>query len=429
MPSGKRDPKYWLYLEPYVHISTAGHAVLFYNSLTGSRFELPKSSRTARVIERLVLPANGYVTGLTGADMKDPAVNSLVAQLQETFMGDLLNLAWSKGKPANILPEPFFKSYLNKERISKPEAREAIDFDNYIHEVVLYLNSDSSSDGDSFPLATRQFVFPGNTLEKAAVLPWQDLRRFIQHLARYKITGVQVAGSDINGYPDLLPLSDLMAKAGFPVHYHVNARHFNQGVAQTLTTHAHSKLGIHFTFPIDLDLLNRIITELPAIGDAKKIDFQFAVTSAEELDAAQEIISRANLPNPWLNPYYNGKNFSFFRETVFITREDIGNSRPVQHQVFSRMTVNETDFGKFTLLPDGSIHANLNDPPVGILGSVRPEEMILKELLDGVSWTRTRKNISPCRDCLYHFLCPPVSSYELLMNRFNFCDVFENPAV
>jgi pseudo-rSAM protein len=152
------------------------------------------------------------------------------------------------------------------------------------------------------------------------------------------------------------------------------------------------------------------------------------VTSAEELETAQEIISRANLPNPWLNPYYNGKNFSFFRETVFITRDDIGNSRPDQHQVFSRLTVNESDFGRFTLLPDGSIHANLNDPPVGVLGSVQPEEMILKELLDGASWVRTRKNVSPCRDCLYHFLCPPVSSYELLMNRFNFCDVFENPA-
>jgi len=56
-------------------------------------------------------------------------------------------------------------------------------------------------------------------------------------------------------------------------------------------------------------------------------------------------------------------------------------------------------------------------------------DMVSEELENGISWNRTRKSVAPCRGCIYQFLCPPVSSYEIFMQRFNFCDVYPNGGV
>jgi pseudo-rSAM protein len=392
--------------------------------LNGKRFETDPSEKLQGVIRDLLRPENGYVTRLAGKQLEDGSVSRFVAALRRQFMGDLLDTSWSAGKPVNVLPEPYFKSYLTRELLSRQEARDSIDFDNYIHEVDLYLNSSANQSEDPYHLAARQFVFPGNTLPQSGEIDWASLASFIRHISRYKITAVQVSGSDILAYSSFGNLRDLLDQAGLPVHYHLKAEFFEPSAVQTILNQKDTKVAIHFTFPLDLDNLNRILTGLSSLSGIKKLDFQFAVASGPELEMAREIISKANLPNAFLNPYYNGNNFDFFRDTVFITRDDIAGSKPNQNQVFSRITVNETDFGKFTVLPDSTIYANLNDPPVAKLGEIATEEMILNELLDGNSWSRTRKGVTPCKDCLYHFLCPPVSSYELLMKRFNFCHVY-----
>jgi pseudo-rSAM protein len=425
MPSRKRDPDYWLFIEPYVQVSQSSDAFLFYNSLSGERFEIRSAPGAGRLCKELLKPENGYVVAIGADDLRDKGVAEMVRQLRELFMGELLRREWSAGKPVNIFPEPRFKSNITKETLKKPGARDLIDFDNYIHEAVIYLNSGGPQPPDPFTLAARQFVFPGDTLEGPAEMPYEQLETLLREVSRFKVSMVQVSGTDIHQYGRIEALAELLAETAVPVTYNIRLEKYNPAMAGALMKNRAARLSVHFTFPMNGEDFNALLTDLPERTDLKRVDFHFVVSSQEELATAREIIAATGLPNTYLSPFYNGLNFGFFRDTVFITKDDILSSTPSQNQVFSRVSVNESDFGKFTLLPDGAIYANLNDPPVGKLGSHNLEELILTELMTGVSWTRTRISVSPCGRCLYNFLCPPVSSYELIMKRFNFCDVFE----
>jgi pseudo-rSAM protein len=425
MHSGKKEPEYWLFLEPYVHVSLNKDSVLFYNSLSGERFEIESESRAGRLSRELLLPENGYVAGVETGDLNDDGVKELVRKLRDLFMGELLKREWSTGKPVNILPEPHFKSLFTKEMLAKPEAKDLIDFDNYIHEIVFYINSSGRDRSRKFSAAPKQFVFPGDTLDRPAELPLNKIEAFIQDIIRFKITHLHVSGSDIFHYSEFEALDKIITRTGIPVTYNLTAAQYDPVVAGILLNNRAARLSVHFTFPLNTGEFNSLLTELTEKNWFKRVDFHFLVSSQEELAAAREVISATGLPHAYLSPFYTGDNFDFFRDAIFITKEDILASTPSQNQVYSRISVNESDFGRFIILPDGIIYANLNDPPAGELGSQRLEELIVKEMLEGVSWTRTRKSVAPCSRCLYYFLCPPVSSYELIMKRFNFCDVFE----
>ena len=426
MPSGKKKPEFWLFLEPCVMVSLTNNAVLFYHSLSGQRFEAALTPIVQRIVSDLLQPGNGYVTGLCSSEMEEPDVQRLVSRLEKYFMGDLLNVEWSDGKPVNILPEPYFKSYLTRESLQRQEVRESVNYDDYIHELDIYLTSHRPAGSpDPFPSATRQFIFPGVTTSDNQELPWSLLEPFIRQVTQFRITQVHLSGTHIETYPYLGDLMNLLTKARIPVKFHFPAAGFPDDLAAKILAYRYSKIVFHFSYPIDPDPFNNLINDLISSGKIKQSELRFLVSSQEELVTSRQIIAALHLPNASIDPYYTGNNFDFFQQAVFITQEDIRSSKPDQKEVFSRISVNESDFGKFTLLPDGNVYANLNDPPVGNIRVNSPEELILKELVEGISWGRIRKNVAPCQECLYHFLCPPVSNYELLLNRFNCCDVFE----
>lgn len=425
MPSEKREAEYWLYLEPYVHVSSNDHAVLFYNSLSGARFEIPASSRARDLVLELTDPVNGYVTRVTGTDLQNPAVANLVNKIRKKFMGELLNTEWSAGKPVNIYPEAYFKSHLTRKMVETPGADDLIDLDNYIHEITIYLNSLGKTGPDPCPKAFRQFIFPGNTLEEDIDLPGDALKDLVVFLSRFKITMLHISGADISRYPGFTAWPSLLSESGFTVTYHLRSDRYQAATGSHILNQKGARLAVHCSFPLDGDVFNFILNDLNDNSKIKQTDIHFIITSSEELATARQIIALTGIPNAYLSPFFNGRNFDFFKETVFITREDIRKSRPDRNQVFSRLSLNETDFGKFIVLPDRHIYANPNDAPVGRFPEDRVDSLILKEILDGISWKRTRKSVSPCNRCLYHFLCPPVSSYELVMGRFNFCDVWK----
>jgi len=64
-------------------------------------------------------------------------------------------------------------------------------------------------------------------------------------------------------------------------------------------------------------------------------------------------------------PYYSGENFEFFRDNIFLSKDDILGSKPDQRQVYSRQVLNEHSFGKLYVMPSGEVFPNLNGEPLG----------------------------------------------------------------
>jgi len=50
-------------------------------------------------------------------------------------------------------------------------------------------------------------------------------------------------------------------------------------------------------------------------------------------------------------------------------------------------------------------------------------QLISNELVHNYAWKRTRTK-SPCKMCVYQFLCPPPSNYEYALKCNNLCHVW-----
>lgn len=50
-------------------------------------------------------------------------------------------------------------------------------------------------------------------------------------------------------------------------------------------------------------------------------------------------------------------------------------------------------------------------------------ELVFKEMKNGKAWFLTRDKVSPCKDCLFRYLCPSPSNYELVIGKPNLCHV------
>jgi len=125
--------------------------------------------------------------------------------------------------------------------------------------------------------------------------------------------------------------------------------------------------------------------------------------------------------NTQLIPIFNGDNLHFFEDNVFMGQEDFDNVFITKREIFSNQSINNNDFGKLTVLPDGSVYANVNMEKLGTVKD-SPYSIVHKELTEGNSWLRIR-DMKPCCDCVYQWLCPSPSNYEPAIGKPNLCHI------
>jgi len=120
-------------------------------------------------------------------------------------------------------------------------------------------------------------------------------------------------------------------------------------------------------------------------------------------------------------PVYNGENMDFFDSNVFINKDEIVTTNLSKREIFMRQAINIFHFGKLTVLPDGNVYADVNQAPLGTIDDTT-YSIVYKEFTEGKSWLRIR-DFAPCKGCIYQWLCPSPSNYEIAIGRFNLCHV------
>ena len=202
----------------------------------------------------------------------------------------------------------------------------------------------------------------------------------------------------------------------------------------TINTYVTSSDFVKSEKDIDLKTAGNIyiicdeFTSIPAILDKCKPQqinpkFIFPVTSEEEYKKVSSEIEKASISNYELKPVFNGQNINFFEKHIFTNKEDFLSLNLSKRNVFANQTINTNFFGKLIILPDGAVHANLNKPAIGTIHDT-PYNILYKEMIEGESWMMVRKQ-SPCSSCIYQWLCPPPSNYELVINRNNLCHIIQ----
>ena len=103
MINKKTEKDYWFTIEPYVYVGLTNQCVLLYNTLDRETIE----SDQVEVIELLkeTLQKENYgVVLLTGKRYQNKNINAFIQELRKKYMGDIIDIALSSGRPVQLLP-------------------------------------------------------------------------------------------------------------------------------------------------------------------------------------------------------------------------------------------------------------------------------------------------------------------------------------
>jgi len=148
----------------------------------------------------------------------------------------------------------------------------------------------------------------------------------------------------------------------------------------------------------------------------------FIVQNEEEINLVENMTNSLHIQDYEMHPYYNGENIDFFKTCVFLSQDDILGNAVSQRRIFCNQALNSNFFGSLTVLPNGDVVANINKPVLGNITTTPVLELITKELEDNTAWRKTRDE-KPCSECLFQYLCPPMSNYEMALNCNNLCQL------
>jgi pseudo-rSAM protein len=122
-------------------------------------------------------------------------------------------------------------------------------------------------------------------------------------------------------------------------------------------------------------------------------------------------------------PIFTNNNYDFFKNFVFINKQDIFCSYKDLKSILINSKVNRNLFGKISIMSNGNVYSNVNKPSIGNINSQNIKDIIYNEIYKYKYWMEVRKNKKECRSCVFNSLCPPISGYEYVLNQNKICNL------
>ena len=382
----KNVSDYWFTIEPYVFVDIKSKHVLLYNTLDGVTIE-STNEKIVELLQETLQEENCGVALLTHVRYRQEEICCFVDELREKFMGDVINVSLSDGKPVQILP---FYNYSKEQELYKKN-----NFSSYknilekLFEISLYIDATTNITKLIHFLITLPKNLTFNIVGNMEEVPnYSELFSYLDHCSSPK--------NLLCSYKNIIPLQPIFAH--------------------------NFSYQISVSFPINVERWNHAMKVL--LSQALPVEFVFEVSSEEDVQLSEQLIEQHQIDKYRLKPNYTGNNIRFFENEVFLSKEDILSTPMTMKDFFARQAMNLYDFGKITILPNGDVYANLNHPSLGNIYVNNIHEILHKEVEEGKSWFRVR-NHPPCTDCVYQWICPSPSNYEIAIGRSNLCHVKE----
>jgi pseudo-rSAM protein len=426
----------YFFLEPYVHVSLKNNRVFIFNPLNGKSLDYKNKPEIIKIIKRLLTKNNLFVIKLLKREQENHAVLSFINKIRDFFMGDLLYSDWFIKKPIQVKPG---LKILEDKAGAQIDNRGLIGLElmSNLYEISLYINDTNNCDFSRpsiFRQAYKQFLCYGGRGLKKEELPLGHIKNVILETEASSIFRINVSGGDIFSYSKFKELTELLNDQLLIKAYYLHYLSLIGNEKKVQSVQGPGPAGEKANMKWELNIFVNFQVKMEEFSAAKSIvddsgintTFHFIIEKEEEIAFAEKLIMDFKLSNYSFQPFYNGRNLDFFKEHVFVTREEILASCPTQKDILARGVLNQTNFGKLTILSNGNIHANMNLPSLGKVGENSLYDVIYKELRRGKSWRRTRAAIAPCRGCVLQYLCPSPSNYEYALGRNNLCNYHQH---
>jgi len=409
---------FWFYLEPYTFLWRKQGKVMLYNTLSGKHIIFEIESITKPIVESWDNTDNMYGVKLTEADMAKPPIQNLISQVRDTFLGDIIEDGLVQNRPVSL--KPFLNFQMDRQRLENLKLGNTNKQygDKILHhllEMSIYVDGKCLNNCPYCSEYYKQTLCCTKN-SKGFLQPLQ-IEKMLRLISYSSVKCINILGGDLLSNSLLLEYINILNQFGFTKNYYSHYLSINEHVC--LMKSYNSTLHIIITFPIDEVKFEQAYK----LSDIENLHvfWKFLVSSELEYSQANTLIEKLNIKKSKIIPFYTGSNYDFFSENIFTTLEDIDLIQLNRREIFANQYVNAFDFGKITLMPDGKIYANINHNALGdINDDIR--ELIYSELVNGKSWLRIRDQ-APCVDCIYQWLCPSPSNYEIAIGRHNLCNV------
>ncbi|WP_080903082.1 TIGR04150 pseudo-rSAM protein [Parabacteroides sp. Marseille-P3160] len=399
--------KYWLSIFQDVFIWQTKDTILVYNCKNKQSFSGPNRLVLKEYIDDLSNLDNLYTVDIEEEQLKELNLKNWIDKLVSTHSGELVEQQEGVLRPVSLYP--YFKLQNDIEHI-RWEHRLGIGgkIIQDLHEITVHVNgTDLGSE-----LFSRQTIYPRPS---SRIIDWEKLKNFLHNCRGGMLTKVSLVG-DIMTYPHLNELISWLDDNQLEVSVYL----LDSDLIRSMKDKEALKRGC------ETNVLCNNLSLLPQVSNYCKhnsLDFHilFPVTSEEEYEQISNVIEETKMRGYDLIPLFNGHNENFFQDYVFTSMDDIQEIDLSKREVFSHQAVNTNFFGKLTILPDGRVYANLNQLPIGTMNDPI-YNLLYKEMDEGISWRMIRDQ-KPCSDCVYQWLCPSPSNYELVIGKSNLCHI------
>ena len=417
------EKKYWFYIDTYVHLFLKNDSLLLYNSYTGKILEYKGNADIIKLAKRLLAPRNLQVIPLAASDLDQPAIGGFVSDIRENFMGDLLDVAYSNGKP--ILMTPLVKNQMDVKFLKGEKDRSVgEDIMSYLTEISLYINENCNQGCSICRKAYKQFLCCTSKENGKSELKMDHINRLFSEIKHSSLSRVNILGGDFLAYNDLNGLISILkaldCEKNYYLHYLNLLVHKNK---LKYIADGDSLLTIIVNFPLTEEKLHEALIAAHRSNVQERV--MFIIHGASDFESSESIAMKYGIENVSYIPFFDGNNLPFFEENLFITREELESDKVSSKEIYARGFVNPVNFGRLLVFPGGQVYANVNDPVLGNIGKDSIYNLLSKELLGGKSWRKIRRNVKPCKSCLFSNLCPPISNYNIVTKRYNFCKVWK----
>ncbi|NHB70280.1 TIGR04150 pseudo-rSAM protein [Perlabentimonas gracilis] len=412
--------KYMLYLEPYTFLKRDEEKVLIVNTLSGKCFVVNAFVELNQLVDRIQTNEKSYSVQLDASEIENSQYSEFISIVRSTYSGDVVKLE-GQSLPPVILP-PRVNNRLDIAKLSNNKDRSIGDeAKDYIQEVTVVLTNKCSFDCTDCSKHYRQFAACTKAFGDLMELSLGQVKKFFKQFNPQRHPAVAIIGGDITQYSELtdalLYFASINAKKSLLLHAN-HIQRFVNSVGNNMPSSISLKVNIppDCTEPFFLEFVPRLIAQY-------EVMLQFIVESEKDFLKANALANKLELENVSFKPFFNGHNFEFFTNQVFLSHDDIICERYSKNDIFLRQSINSYDFGKITIIPNGEIVAN---PNFGSIGDVSTSigDLYANEVENGKSWFRTRTE-QPCNNCVYQWLCPSPSNYELAIGKPNLCHIFE----
>lgn len=397
---------HWFTLHEDTFLWLKDNKVLVYNAENKNRAFFNLSDKLEKICYRLLELENLYTVELTVEDVNDEEISQWIHSLIDMRAGYLsLNVEFDN-RPVSLMP--VLKVQDNREYY---EGQQELGFKGKIlqnlHELTFYINGSEEGDAEYF----KQTIFP---VRSDLALERTRIRLFIKNSRSFFLSNVNLVG-DLFSYPDIGELVNDISELSVQLTIHILIKDFLNHVQEIK----------EMKWPTDTRI-NILVDRVFDVSSLKDLSFPFSLAvfifSEDDFLRYSSLFDTFSLAEDiCFIPVYNGENMSFFESNVFMEKDDIDNVDLSKNEIFIRQAINIGDFGKLTIMPDGKVFANVNMPSLGTIDD-SPYSIVYKEFIAGESWFRLRAQI-PCENCVYQWLCPSPSNYEIVIDRPNLCHV------